>query len=476
MKDKYIIVNKKDRYNPLRLMDTNNNSGILCFDTEKEAATFLERKYNSIDFCIMAEEDWTNTMQRIVQCKLPKDLVEFTNEVSFSSREKRDTNINGFVLPILVANNEEYISRLEERLNAFQQEIAAKPCFKEVGLDGEVNKNCNLICLALAELMAGDEELGDAWVAELLKGYEGNKFVISCLDESYAFRGLSPYELLHSPNIEPEHYDEMCKYDLSFYRARVVEKEVSLSEIVDIISLPFSKRSLSGNLRFSAQGEICLYLGVTSYVCAHECQWDDNDETKALYVSAFKCNDKGKKLKILNLAISEPLINGIRHFNTSYHEILQHEMIKVFPLVIATSFTVDHGDENRQKIEYLLSQSIIRVMKQSGVDGVAYLSRRGEDDFQYPIGVNLAIPMNDVCEGKEYSDLYGCFTCTKPVSLLGINMDSNANKRSYINQFYPNTKILYKGENVLYKNNCFSKLDDYLINQDFCEFMRLVQQ
>lgn len=140
--------------------------------------------------------------------------------------------------------------------------------------------------------------------------------------------------------------------------------------------MPFSKRNLSKDLRFSVENEICLYLGVTSNVCFLECGCEiENNTEKNIYLSAFKFSSKGKKLKILNLVISEPLINGIYQKNSGnpVERNLQNTLIEVFPLVIATSFTIEDKDENRKKYEYLLSQSIIRATKELDIDGVAYV-------------------------------------------------------------------------------------------------------
>ena len=421
-----------------------------------------------------------------IQYRSIKPSTECPQVVSASFVKDCDANINGFRLPIRVNDNEEYVNRLKDKIEEFKKIIEdKKSCFDESNLYDKVEATCNLICLALDDLRCGKNEKGDEKVAELLKDYLKNEFAVSCLDKNYAFRGLAPYEDLHSSIREPEYYNKSLECDLSFYRARVVVKEEVLSEIKDIISLPFSKRDLSGNLRFSVRGEVCLYLSTTSYCCAYECRWNDSDNTKALYVSAFKFNDEGKNLKILNLTVSEPLINGIGKKNRICGKNLQCEMIKIFPLVLATSFVVDNNDKERERIEYLLSQSLIRVIKKLGVDGVAYLSKQGKDDFQYPHGVNLALPMGDISEEKEYSDLYRKCTCTKPVCFSDKNVRPDGAMKSYINQCYPESdkgfprisaQVSYGEKTLFYGNVWFSKVDDYLMNQEFYDLTGLVKR
>ena len=107
-----------------------------------------------------------------------------------------------------------------------------------------------------------------------------------------------------------------------------------------------------------------------------------------MYLSSFKFNEEGKKLKILNLVVTQSLLNGTipRPMDNPYYVQLHNAMIRVFPLVIATMFTITSSDEERRKFdgenaikaEYLLSQVIMNVLSKAGIDGVAYLSRQGK--------------------------------------------------------------------------------------------------
>ena len=150
-------------------------------------------------------------------------------------------------------------------------------------------------------------------------------------------------------------------------------------------------------MRFSSQGLPGLYLGVNTYTCSKECRWDK--ETEELYASVFIPNEKGEKYRILNLTIPSSAINGIYRKadpNDEKKKPLWIAMLKIFPLVIAISFTVEKEEE--YKYHYLLSQSLMRVANKCGIDGIAYLSMQGEDEFQFPQGVNLAIPATDISE------------------------------------------------------------------------------
>lgn len=119
----------------------------------------------------------------------------------------------------------------------------------------------------------------------------------------------------------------------------------------------------------------------------------------------FVPNSIGKKLKILNLTISQALINGVYNkicCNYTIRRKIQNTMLKIFPLVIATSFSVN--SDEKVKYQYLLSQALMREANKNGIDGISYLSMKGENEFQYPKGVNLAIPAIDISEKNNYSE------------------------------------------------------------------------
>ena len=111
--------------------------------------------------------------------------------------------------------------------------------------------------------------------------------------------------------------------------------------------------------------------------------------------------------------------------------------------------------------EYVL----MNVLQKVGIDGVAYLSRQGKDDFQYPQMVCLVIPVNDNSEEDEYGGLISDYVMTSPVLFNGFVDDRMYQKRSYINEKYPeyveyswgkdenfNAKVHFDGKTVFYIN------------------------
>lgn len=160
----------------------------------------------------------------------------------------------------------------------------------------------------------------------------------------------------------------------------------------EMLHLPKSLRSKAGNYRFSIPGNPSLYLSNTSYGCWIELGCPDESEFN---VAPFLLDGKQR---IFNLTISNR--------DTDYIESLDEEQmrcwLKLYLLAIATSFRIK--EPNRAfKSEYVISQSIMIACKKLGYDGVAYFSKRVDDELFALCALNLALFV-DYNEG-EYSDL-----------------------------------------------------------------------
>lgn len=508
MENKYLIFNRMIHLRPISIIDEYGNSRVIELNKSEAIEYVLEQniKLNEPLFYYLSIAEWQERVEKSkeifeefdkVKEDISNQLLE-DNELRKlidANSEKMDNNIKGFILPITVNNNDEYKKKVQRMLVEYSDAVN-KPAFEsECNLIHDVKLICDNIIEALNLAIEGKDNEAEIILSDVLKIYANHEFGVSELNNSYAFRGIAPFEKAHTCIGYEDKYKQMMSGDLSFYRARVVDKNSNeeIDKIDHIISLPFSKRYKAKDMRFSLKDEVCLYLGTTSYICSKESKWVE--EQQKLYMAAFKFNDQGKKLNILNLTVSEFLINGI--FNKGldkdeYSRELQSIMIKIFPLIIATSFTVNNSDEIRKekykeviKYEYLLSQRLIKAIQKVNIDGVAYLSRQGENDLQYPHGVNLAVPMGDICERKEYSDLYKCFEITKPILLNEENLKKEISEEiSYINKHYlefhydnadftiPNimSTVFYKDKQVFYGKTPFSKLDNYLATQEYYEF------
>lgn len=499
--EKYMIFNKNMSFAPLSLLDANKNSKVkeLSLEMAKKYVEKLNQECGEELFFYMEREKWMEIIQSSQFIEGQEKNYEEDKKMDIPEIRKKqkelceenDKNINGFMIPFEAVNNEDYEKKLKDKLKDFAKTIDRPAYRKEGTIVNDVKVICKMVMDAFDASKIGDIKKAEKIVEEILEEYKGLSFAITELDKSYAFRGVAPFDKLKQKWVPEEEYETMMDGDLNFFRARIVKRTEILQKREHINYLSYSMRDYAKDMRFSSKGNICLYLGTTSYVCSKECRWNGVDN---LYLSSFKFNKEGKNLKILNLVVTQSLLNGTisRPTDNPYYEQLHNVMIRVFPLVIATMFTITSSDEERKKFdgenaikaEYLLSQVIMNVLSKSGIDGVAYLSRQGKDDFQYPQMVCLAIPVNGVSEDDQYGELINNFVMTPPVLYNEFHNDRIYEKRSYINEKYPKiskhswgenenymAKIDFDGEQVFYQDTSFSKMDDYLINQTHEKFV-----
>lgn len=369
----------------------------------------------------------------------------------------KENNINGFLMPREVNNNEDYINELTKIFEKYKKQIN-KIAFKyEKNLVNDVEKNCNEILKALETYLSGNKDKAKLIISGLINSYIDNPFWVSDLDKSYAFRGVAPFVDLHSKGYK-EIYDNMMRGDIDFYRARYEPVEKDKKQFLHI---PYSLLNKVTEQRFSLKEQPCLYLGTTSYVCWIECR---KPELEKFYIAGFRATELGKKLKIFNLVVSEPLVNGIyqKGSNEKFNKELQISMLKLLPIVFATSFSVD-SESRQEKYEYIISQLIMQSLSELNIDGVAYLSKQGDNDFQYPQGVNLAIPALDISYEKEYGEVCSKFIITEPKGFKEY-LQSQSQSKSYINKAFSD---YFKTPEYNSKFQQFSRVDDVISGEQY---------
>lgn len=397
-----------------------------------------------------------------------------------------DRNINITRLPIKVGTNAEYEVDIKIKLDEFFSAIN-KPAFVyDKNLIDDVSNNIDVVIDIFHGLKKGNRGTAKNLLKDFLKPFIAEGFLVNELDQSYAFRGIAPYQKLRTTGYDKS-YEKNLSTRLTFFRMRTkgIGSSTVIESLGDIVHLPYKLAHRATEMRYSRAGYPCLYLGTTSWVCANECRWDKGSQE--LYGSVFVPNEEGKKLKILNLAISQYLIDGIHHAKSEADRDLrldlQRAMIKLYPLVLAMSYAID--DSSRSvKYEYLISQCLMDVVLDLGIDGIAYLSAQGEDEFQYPHGVNLALPAYDLRETNQYSKYCNAFYISEPAKFD--NQESNRAK-SYINEIYTkyrdgrtagditsenfSSKIPLNGKMIFYGDTEYGKYDNYLCSQRMMRFV-----
>lgn len=208
-------------------------------------------------------------------------------------------------------------------------------------------------------------------ILELVRGLENNPFAVTSVNNSDAFPGMKTDEI-------------------QFFRSRLGTPNKSFTP-KDMIHLPNSMRSKAGNYRFSISGNPSLYLSNSSYGCWIEmgCPAEINFNVSPVLLEGNQ--------KILNLAIS---LRDYRCLN-EFEEERVHCWLKLYLLTMATCYVIT--EKNRVfKSEYIVSQSLMMACKKMDYDGIAYYSRRVDNEVFALCAINLVLFVD---YNGEYSEM-----------------------------------------------------------------------
>lgn len=216
------------------------------------------------------------------------------------------------------------------------------------------------ILKALKCYYKADIEKCNKIIRNLIKDVGKDSFAVNTLDKSYAFPGGIGTEL-------------------QLFRCRKGNPS-NAYQAKDMLHLPQKLREKSGNYRFSIPGNPSLYLANSSYGCWIETGFPSENEFNVSPVLMDGTQ------KILNLVIS------IRDFHAlnGFEDRRVHCWLKLYMLTIATSYRIKEADRTF-KSEYIISQSIMMACKRLGYDGVAYYSKRVNDEIFALCAINLAL-------------------------------------------------------------------------------------
>lgn len=235
-----------------------------------------------------------------------------------------------------------------------------------------IKKYTSKIREAIRKYYYGQISTSHAIIKNLLRDVVNNPLAVSNINSSKAFPGVSK--------------------EIQFFRARINE-DVTIFKPKDMLHIPFNMRGKTGNYRFSIPGIPSLYLGNTSYACWLElgCPAEHRYNVSPVLLDGTQ--------KILNLAVMTRKQFDVNDCNEEY----VHCWLKLLCLMIATSYVIKEK-ERSFKSEYIISQSIMLGCKELGLDGVAYFSKRVEDEVFAFAAINIALFTNYE-KGKKYSEI-----------------------------------------------------------------------
>ncbi|SDF11388.1 hypothetical protein [Sporomusa acidovorans] len=412
--------------------------------------------------------------------------------------------LNNFSLPVTVNYDDNYYHELSNLLERYCNYVESITNFPNEILT-KIKNNCDLIFKCFQDYQNAKLDKAKERITDIISPLIDNPFIVAKLDESCAFKGAAPITNIFQTSDYKQAYQDIYKkmnsYPLSFFKGRIGIEHFSSS---DMLHIPFNKRGVVATQRFSIAGVPCMYLATSSLGCWLELNMPRED---LFQVSSYKLN---LDIKILNLCISQDLINGI--FSSTELDKAAFSLLEIFPLICATSFQV--RDAHRSfKSEYIISQIVTQIANELDIQGIAYISKKMTDRAGYHFLMNLAltIPADNNQIDYPYYKLSNLIHLTKPVRFSDFLTEQNKtspsfDKKSYCNEIYgrdssllklsqqlaqardvetqqnlikaikeyhlanPNDWINLHGRSVPYVETAFSAFDNYLVNQVHSKF------
>lgn len=132
---------------------------------------------------------------------------------------------------------------------------------------------------------------------------------------------------------------DMMSFEIPMYKCRENSKLFHFSKD-EMFHIPYNKRHLIGNQRFSLSGIPCLYLGSSSYICWEELGRKDLNSTNYCGYSLKE------EIKMFDFVLPSAITNS--------------HQIRRTVLILACSLAADR--ESLFKPEYIVSQSILHSL------------------------------------------------------------------------------------------------------------------
>lgn len=277
---------------------------------------------------------------------------------------------NGFICeelyaPFRINKDIEYRTDLEKRYNIVMRQA------QNANADDE---SLQIIAAFTTQILASLDSYYKADIAEsnnivfeLVKEIGDNPFAVNSVTNSDAFSGNKSNEL-------------------QFFRSRLGTPNRAFTA-KDMLHLPNSMRAKSGNYRFSIPGNPSMYLANSSYGC-----WIEMGCPAEIDFNVSPILLEGNQ-RVFNLAVS---IRDFRCLN-EFEKDRVHCWLKLYLLAIATSYVIK--EESRTfRSEYIISQSLMMACKKMKYDGIAYYSRRVDNEVFALCAINLALFVDYVGE------------------------------------------------------------------------------
>lgn len=338
-----------------------------------------------------------------------KKQIELINNITdIELKEFCKVNANILMLPIIVNNGADVFSALQCRWKQFYKLIENTEwlCYSIK----DIKKYGKLIIDAVKQYFSGNHLQANKIIKNLLKCYITNKCIVSSLKDIYIDVEANNWFRARKCN-----YGSLTKKDMNH--------------------IPFNRRGLVSNQRYSINGIPCLYLGTSIYACWEELNRPVSDD---FWVNRYWVKHPNL-IRVLNLSTTLHMIANYserinsKNFNRS-------EFILDFfnAWIIQSACSVVVKETNRNFVEeYIVPQMIMQNIKDYGIDGILYFSVKIKNAYINDYGWisrNLAIPAFDEGKKAEYSKkIEELFLMSSPIN-LGMYNSGIISKAKYDNQ------------------------------------------
>lgn len=295
------------------------------------------------------------------------------------------TDFSGFDLPIIIDDENEYVTRLKEEIKRFKKRIEIifhDDQYKEKVLKCKqiIDRNTNWIIIAYLNSFLGKKDHSIKMVRKYVDSYKD--YIECALNESFA---LYTYGILNQ-NFQKE--------DILYqYKGTIVEPYECVSHKY-ISHIPLNLRNVVKTNRFSIPGVPCIYLAQNSYISWKELS--SPDLTK-FTVSAVKVKGGIKILDITNRLIAFDKDKVKPDDIETYFKFME-----IWPLTLACSFKIKNNNRNF-KTEYVIPQMLMSCLT-NDVVGIAYSSNQISHKANV-VRTNIAIPILKFSNDCKFGDI-----------------------------------------------------------------------
>ena len=277
----------------------------------------------------------------------------------------------------------------------------------------------------------------------------------------------------------------VSRYNPQLYRIRTVTTNNELKKPADLFHIPFTKRQLITNERYSLAGTPCLYLATSLGIAWQECGYPSKfyfSEYQYQYKSdpagAWDYDNEWKFITFLSpRQVAHDCLVAINKDDDERRQKFICSYIKTYPLLLACSI-VNLSGHSVFKQEYIIPQMLLQWVRRNiaTIRGITYFSCMDNDDLRSINGYNVVIPAIK-CSNKGYcKELSKRFKVSKP-SYCDNSLDKSEHEKivSFKNELLENINA-FPFETMdcilaMYEaSNCF----DNLVNRTDSTDMKLV--